>query len=216
MAKTWRRRSAYTKMNFRAYTQAIGEFSLTWNELHEVMSGLFIWAIDPKCSLGMEMQLSAIWGDIANDRQKRSVLQTAIGRANPKHFKAAPKICEDVNWLLERCNSLEDQRNNVLHSPLSETTNWLEARMLQVPIGEVLPTGQGHSRAKKLSAAVDSSNRSLLRQIRFYRDYATALTMFARAMISVGQETRRAWPAKPALPPLAGMEAGLSLRKARK
>jgi hypothetical protein len=137
------------------------------------MGGFFIHAISPGklLPLGVEMQLAAIWGDIANDRQKRSILKVALARTNPRERKKFPKRFEEVDWIVSRCNSLEDQRNNVLHSPLSQAEDSFSSQVSGIPAGTILPTGQLHVRAMKLSDAVDRAGRELLKQIKFYRDY---------------------------------------------
>lgn len=215
MAKTWRRRSPYANRRFRAYAQAIGEFSLAWNELHEAMGGLFMWAVTSGKlpSIGLEQQLVAIWGDIANDRQKRTILTVALARTNPKEHKRFPKLSEDVGWIIERSNSLEEQRNNVLHSPLSQADDSFQSRVLGIPAGTVLPTGQLHYRAMRLSAAVDKGGRELLGQIRFYRDYAVALTYYERRILRAWQNRQSAWPTRPALPRVSGAEEDQSPRR---
>jgi hypothetical protein len=146
MAKSWRRRSRYTTRKFRPYTQAIGEFSLAWNDFHEALGDLFIHAVGGDSpSMGASLQLTAMWGVIASDRQKRDILEAAINRIGRKRHEAAPKIAAEVIWLIERGVSLEDRRNNVIHSPLSQTTNVLAAMVQRVELGEVIPGVRHHN-----------------------------------------------------------------------
>ena len=45
MAKSWRRRSPFTKSKFKPITQAVGEFALAWNDFHEALGKLFVTAV---------------------------------------------------------------------------------------------------------------------------------------------------------------------------
>jgi len=204
MAKTWRRRSRYTAKKFRPYTQAIGEFALAWNDFHEALGDLFIHAVGGEAPrAGASMQLTGIWGVITSDRQKRDILEAAINRIGRKRHEAAPKIAAEVIWLIERGASLEDRRNNVIHSPLSEVINAFAAMFQGIKLGEVMPGVRHHNvRAQKLSASLKKGGRKLLQEIRFYRDHATALAVYARALDKAWETRRRAWPERPELPRL--------------
>lgn len=199
MPTTWRRRSRYTQAKFRPYTKAIGEFALAWNDFHEALGNLFVQAMGGTPPAGI--QISAVWGEITSDRQKRLMLGAAINWIGRDRHLAAPNIAKHVLWLVERGNSLETKRNNVIHSPLGELVNALAAALHGLPLGSITPQSYHFNvRSQNLRASLGKS-RKLLTEIRFYRDYATALAAYAREL-SEAWTTNRALPETPRLPPL--------------
>jgi hypothetical protein len=202
MVKSWRRRSRYTQAKFRPYAKAIGELALAWNDFHEALGALFIQASwHPPGGSAAWFQASAVWGVITSDRQKRTILEAAISGIGKERHLESPKIAEDVIWLVKRGHDLEDKRNNVIHAPLIELTNALAAALSGEKHGSITPSmALQNTRAIKLRKSLGTAP-NLLREIRFCRDYATALATFARDL-SKAWAKQRPWPKTPRLPPL--------------
>src|SRR6185312_15033919 len=115
MAEKRPRALAITAEKFAPYALAIGQMALAWNELHEALGVLFAKSL----VVGQErnLQVAAIWGAVTSDRQKRLLLGASINHIGEEEHRKFPRLASDVLYLLERANSLEDRRNNVIHSP---------------------------------------------------------------------------------------------------
>ena len=70
-------------------------------------------------------------------------------------------------------------------------------------MGEVAPVSFS-DRARKLGDATWGSRKRLLDEIRFYRDYSSALASYAAAIHAAWRGKRRSWPKRPLLPSLKG------------
>jgi hypothetical protein len=204
MGNSWRRRSPFTKKKFHPYALAIGQFGLAWNDLHEALGLLFVEATHRGASgIASGIRISAVWGSVTSDRQKRLMLEAAINWTIPAEHKKSPRIAEDVLWLISRGHSLEDKRNDVIHAPLGEIENALAAGMMGIQMGEIVPTATAfNKRARNLGASTRKTGKRLLPQIRLYRDYASAMAAFARALDREWKHPTGSWPEKPALPRL--------------
>jgi hypothetical protein len=123
----------------------------------------------------------------------------ALGGHDRSEF---PQFRPDVHWLIGRANSLEDRRNDVLHSTLVEVNTPQIAEVMKVKIGAIVPgSGMMNARAAKLAATTWRNGRPLLSDLRLYRDYASALAHFSRSLLLAWQRRAR-WPERPPLPPL--------------
>jgi hypothetical protein len=185
MAKRTRKRQfgytlPYTDKAFLPYVIALGQLALAWNGLHETLAFLF-------CSImggGYANQFLAVWHAIKSDRAQREILLAAT----KNHLEAGwpHTFVEDVEWLCGRIDSLEDARNDALHSPLSAYP--------EVPTSVRPVTGLGHIRAKKLST------KHLLSEFRWCRDSAVVLAKFAYEMDAFLSDYKTPWPNRPQLP----------------
>jgi len=203
MAKTWRRPSPFTKRKFKPYAEAMGQLALAWTDLHEALGDLYFDTLsnhdnDPVRNL----QIASSWGALASDRQKRNVLEAAVQWIDMARRKECPNFQADVKWLLTRANSLEDRRNDALHSALQEVDNARVAELMGLKVGDVAPvyTIMNH-RSAKLAATTWRRGRPLLADLRLYRDYASALAYYVRQVRTAWQR-RGPWPERPPLPPL--------------
>src|SRR5690349_235351 len=104
-----------TEEKFQPFALAIGQMALAWNELHEALWVLFSQALGQ--DKDKQFQGLGIWGAITSDRQKRLVLDAAINLIGREKHTEFPQLAADILWVIERSNSLEDKRNNVVHSP---------------------------------------------------------------------------------------------------
>jgi hypothetical protein len=154
----------HTHSAFRPYVVALGQLTLAWNELHEAMALLF-------CSVmggGYANQFLAVWHTINSDRNQRGVLVAAAENDinRPASDMRHKELVDKIKWICGQANTLEDLRNDSLHSQLI-------ARGQQVaPM-----SGLGHIRAGKLQGKAD-----LLAEFRRCRDGAKRLTEYVRAI----------------------------------
>jgi hypothetical protein len=180
---------SYSNKVFLPYVAALGQLALAWNGFHQTLALLF-------CSVAREQkpttetstsgQLLAIWHALKSDRAQREILLAAV--QNHIWGASPPKFEEDVKWICDRADSLEDARNDALHSPL-----WAYERMSQETI--VMPIiGIGHIRAKKLF------DKNLLSEYRWCRDATLVLTRFAGEIDEALSDGMRPWPDRPRLP----------------
>src|SRR5690349_17271953 len=94
----------------KPYLLALGELALAWSGLQETLGLLFAAVVannDGRIS-------QAIWQSQNNDRSQRELLRFANeARAWPKDSKAN----DDIAFLLADIQSLQDKRNDAIHSP---------------------------------------------------------------------------------------------------
>lgn len=171
-----------THSAFRPYVAALGQLAVAWNGLHETMCLLFCTVMEADIT----NQHTAIWHALKVDRAQREMLlaaaKTTIRGAVPTPFY------DDVKWLCERTDALEDLRNDALHSPY-----W---GFIRGPSDIVIMPNinLGHVRAKKLFP------KNLLTEFRYCRDSAIRLSRFAWQMDLALSDHTRPWPDRPALP----------------
>lgn len=142
---------------FEPYTKAMGELALVWNDLHENLSMLF------QALLPIANQLipDAIWYSHKSDRGQRDMIAALVNLRAMGHD--IPEECRDeITWLLGQVNSLEDMRNDALHSPMFNSGNDV------FPIHEL-----GHKRAKKLA------KKDILFEFGWFYDSAVVLREYA-------------------------------------
>lgn len=192
---------SYSDPAFRPYVVALGQLTLAWNELHEMLSLLF-------CTImgsGVVNQYLAIWHTLKVDRAQRDMLLAAAYNHTLSAYP--PRMVEDIEWLCKRADALEDERNNAVHSPLLGVRH--ENKVLIRP-----RTGLGHVRAKRLA-----NNKDLLALFRWCRDATMALALFANGIDFALSDLRRPWPDRPEWPARPGTSAKKPrppVRKARR
>jgi hypothetical protein len=164
---------------FHSYTQALGELTLAWNDFHMTLSSVF-WA-SSKIPNGMVP--GAMWNSLKSDRAQREMLAAlvdlkVIGHNMPKNVRS------EIKWILEKANSLEDLRNDALHSPLHQSED-----------GRVFAWYQlGNKRAKKLA------NKDLLKEFNWFYDTVLVLREYADALTNVIRRPNETFPERPQLP----------------
>lgn len=214
MPKTWRRRSRFQSAKFRPYALAIGQMNLAWNEFHQALGTLFMLIVAEISPTDDEMaktrgrlllRLQIMWGHMSNDRQKRLLIEELAEWLGRERHAAYPTLCDDLQFLARRGHSLEDKRNNVIHAPFDEMINALAGGLARIPYGEIVAAAL-NARGRKLEGPAKRAGPQLLAAIRHYRDYAVALTHYAReirdAFNARERGRRRAWPRRPLLPRL--------------
>lgn len=182
-----RRLERYSGRHFQPYAIAIGQSSMAWNDLHEWLGLLFDFILQTTGNAGL-----AIWHSANADRASREMLKSILHTVGYKWPRGFPKAEEDIEWILTRTNSLEDARNDIIHSPL-----W--APRPAYPPDGFKPTVAaqvmlGHRRAAKLF------DKDLLTEYRWCRDTALALRDFTSAVRDALAAKPGPWPDRPALP----------------
>ncbi len=116
---------------------------------------------------GYVNQFLAVWHALKSDRSQRDILAASISSHLNLPDDERLKVKKEVEWICGQANTLEDKRNDALHSPL-----WSMDRGLPKPTVSPL-VGLGHVRANKLLG------KNLLKEFRWCRDGATVLRDYA-------------------------------------
>jgi hypothetical protein len=107
----------FTAKKFRPYALAIGEATLSWNDLHVELGMLFVTVSGG----GYVNEFFERWNSIRSDAQKcKLLLETAEASLNLTSERDQKAFAE-VTWLLDSVNVLADDRNTVTHAPLTST-----------------------------------------------------------------------------------------------
>jgi hypothetical protein len=182
----------YTAPEFRPYVIALGQLSLAWNDLQESLGALFWTIMSPRPFEGMFVHREPlfVWHAIKSDRSQRNMLQAAVNNLTIDWER--PLLVREINWLIDRANSLEDLRNDAIHSPLLFATG----------LGAITKSGirpadyQFNPRAIKLAKRDD-----LLAEFRFCRDTAITLADYAHLIdLALINSPTCSWPERPELP----------------
>jgi hypothetical protein len=179
----------YSGSEFAPFVTALGQFALAWNDLQYNLCELFsIVALEraPQPGDMVNYVPTYIWHAIKSDRSQRDMLQAAI-----KHSKLAvyhEKLIEDGAWLVAKVGSLEDRRNDIIHSSLIPLQLGQNSRT-------IVPNKFGKNpRAEKLDTAAD-----LLKEIQSACTTAIQLSDYAMLLQNAVLSPRSSWPRKPAL-----------------
>lgn len=116
------------------------------------------------------------------------MLKAAVEAARRAHLFDRPRVAEDILWLLQRVNEFAERRNDVVHSPFSIINPPNE-----VPYFDSM-WFTGNPRATRLR------NKDLLKEFKWYRNYAQTLADFAYAVFYARSSPYRPWPVRPLLP----------------
>lgn len=164
---------------FQPYTKALGELSLAWNDFHMVLSSLF-WA---STRIPNGMVPNAMWNSLKSDRAQREMLEALIdlkvlGHNIPKSLRI------EIKWVLKQAVSLEDLRNDALHSPLLVSDD-----------GSVFAWHQlGNKRAKKLA------DKDLLKECGWFYDTIIILREYTEILADNLRWPQKPLPGRPQLP----------------
>jgi hypothetical protein len=201
-------RNRFTETPFKPYVIAIGQLTLAWNDLHEKLAALFCLLMDhqeeddaliddtlatPEDWHERDARLIGIWNSSNFDRPRREMLKAVIANSRQDHRKAFLKLIDDMTWVLQRADSLEEMRNNAVHSPLVLIGGPRSAKLC---LGRTPAMVLGNPRAIKLA------QKDLLTEFRWCRDATLVLRDFvSRIDQSLSLGTRiYPWPSRPSLP----------------
>jgi hypothetical protein len=176
---------------FEPYATAIGRIALAWNDLNERLANLF-WIVIGAVTGGQTQPAIAIWNSANFDRPRREVLKAAAS-ATPARAHL-PRLADDVKWLCDRTEEIENIRNDAIHSPLFLTSSSAFVAM-GIPASAIMP-----NEVLKNTRAARLAGKNIMLEfvwchasIITLRDYAAAL---GSALIAAGAP----WPDKPSLP----------------
>jgi hypothetical protein len=182
---------------FRPYAVELGEVIYTWNRLQESLASMFWHFTRRPDDLWDEVGL-AIWYSTPNDRTQREMLRAAVrASGRERAFEKYPEAQEDIYWLLNKCNSFADKRNDAIHSPYMIWPSKDEAGKWDYD--ETVFTGGfllGNPRAKKLEG------KDLLAEFKWYSEYADELLYYSNSIRECLNDPRKPWPEKPVMPHL--------------
>jgi hypothetical protein len=205
-------RPRFIEPHFDSHTKSIGSLLLAWNDLHEHLSTLFVIALG---STHWKRSL-AIWHATRSDYSKRKLLRSVLANSPDPGPRVAhpdgsitgarPKLIEEITWILDAANKLEDWRDDSAHTPLKYSyvgdllsfSNILSAHNIfdfqkQIVVPQ---TGFANPRALK----VEQNNRNLLVEYRYARDRILILRDYAIAIEFAWSAPPVPWPDRPALP----------------
>ncbi len=190
----WDRSERYTSKEYLPYVTAIGQLALAWNDLHEALGSLFVSIVsvdDPK--------IQAAWQSLQADRAKRGMLRAAIREMSAEQVRLNPRAEDEMKWLLNQIDRLENERNNAIHSPLMSFSHpvWRSGLTRERPDG----IGPDDIRGNRL--ATNLRNKNLLIEYRAVRDEAIIFRDYVEAIEQYwnwSDKRLTPWPEKPQLP----------------
>jgi len=205
-------RPRFTESHFETHTKSIGSLLLAWNDLHERLATLFVIALGSK----HWRHSLAIWHATRSDYGKRVLLRSVIANSpepGPRIVHpdgsmtgARPKLIEEIIWILDAANKLEDWRDDSAHTPLiysyvGDILNFGDT--LSAPsifdlsqLVVVPQTGFSNPRALK----IEQNKRDLLVEYRYARNRILILRDYAIAIEFAWSAPPVPWPDRPVLP----------------
>jgi hypothetical protein len=172
---------------FAPFAIEIGELTRSWNIFQENLGEIFAWIVN---DLNPNIPL-AVWYSTQNDRAQREMLRRAYASFGAVNNRQHPKAKEDIKWLLDRCDSLAEQRNDALHAPLMLAISEPNKTIEVVPAYFL-----GNPRAIKLK------NKNILEELRWYRESAETLRQYALSISFHLRTDGTSWPERPLMPTL--------------
>jgi hypothetical protein len=174
-----------------------------WNALHEQLAAIFYKLLDRQVTrldeYGMEgdgdERPIKLWTSSKFDRPKREMLKAVIDTLSDEEQAAFPKLAEEVTWILQRADSLEDARNDAVHSPLLLLGS---TKVTQAIFGDMVIPDLMHGNPRSMKLA----RKDLLIEFRWCRDTSLVLRDFASqtsGSLALGVAVFP-WPDRPSLP----------------
>lgn len=192
----------FTERDYQAYAMAIGQLALAWNDLHEKLGLIFVTMFDEiiypdpdDYDEDLKSVWASVWSSSTIDRLKREMLKSAISEIEDLELLNFPKLKDDVVWVLNQADRLEDARNNAVHSPLL----LLAARgsIFEGMFPNVIPNPM---LSNKRAVRLIRSQRELLDEFRWCRDATLELRDFALRIKLALTVENYVWPDRPRLP----------------
>ncbi len=161
----------------------MGHVAMAWTRLHEELGKLFAVVVTPdRMGVG-----TSVWHSIISDRGQRAALaagaQSALGETN--------ELYERLKWGLDQLTTLENDRNNTLHSAFGLMIE--DGAFRLIPIDYT-----GNPRARNLRGKdLGIELRSYAQNIHAIRQYFERLGL---CHFYAQRNQHVPWPAKPRLP----------------
>ena len=177
--------------SFAPIAKQVGFLLRDVNDLQDLLKVLFMTFVP---SLSEEM-VNAIWHAVTNDRMQRAILLRAAEAGLPfdsprlptELAKANKHIYEEIKWIVERANSLSQQRDAAAHAPV--------APVIESAWTWIAHVFSGHPRAK------DLQGKPLLKEFRLYRERAATLYRYAHEWeFYLGTDRHLRMPQRPQWP----------------
>ncbi len=180
------------RLAFEEYTTALGKVVYAWNYLHEKLALLLVAVTD----IDHRDVLLIKWHKLRDDGKQRRILTDAVKEAN---WTNIPTAKEHLLWLLDRTNSLAEDRNDAVHAPTSlligsdpDKDHVMGAAFLS-----------SHPRAKRLEGKV------LLAEFAWCERCAEDLSVFAKQLeAAIRSPQHYPLPERPVLPSRPEGESG--------
>jgi hypothetical protein len=177
---------SYSHPAFRLYVIALGQLTLMWNEFHEMLALLYCSVMGVRPGIAIDQHI-AVWHALKVDRAQRDILLAAA--INNILLDAPPTFINDIKWICERADVVEDVRNNAIHSPLFGIDYGEDGKIIAPS------TSLGHVRAQSLA------KKELLSEFRWCRDASNCLKEYVFAVHSaIFEGFSTPWPDRPAWP----------------
>jgi hypothetical protein len=169
---------------FEPYDRQIGLLLRSWNDLQEKLADLFSTLTSPHDG-GLAR---AIWYAIPNDRLQRAALRAAAEYLFHSDSTDDVTIKAEIKWIVDRANSLGQQRDTAAHAPVSF--------LIDEPYELISRQLQGNPLAKQLEG------KKLLEEFRLYRQRAIMLHEHADVIEQYLRLGRGSWtwPKRPIWP----------------
>jgi hypothetical protein len=134
-----------------------------------------------------------VWSSVRSDRSQREMLKAVVAHTQPQWQRDS--LLVDVNWLIDRANSLEGLRNDAIHSPLFSVDKSFYGGS-SFSDEKIAPAWWlFNPRAKSLS-----ERANLLSEFRYCRDTTIKLADYAQLIDRALVNKRNVWPSRPSLP----------------
>ena len=121
-----RRGELFTDSQYHSIALSMGQFILTWNDLHEKLAFVFTAILSyhdrkripkkqrPEYELQELQRLAGIWSSSLYDRPKREMLRSLMFPLVTADFIQFWTFEEDINWLLGEADKIEEIRNGAV------------------------------------------------------------------------------------------------------
>jgi hypothetical protein len=217
-----RKGERFTDAQYNPYTTTIGQFVLTWNDLHEKLALVFAAILShqdrkkitkkhrPEYEFREVERLAGIWNSSPYDRPKREMLRGIMIPLVTSDFLEFFNFEEDIRWILDQVDKIEEIRNNAVHAPLIHNYNEFDVSPLNPSSadrrkyqwfagGSITPNILMQNR-RALRVAQKHANEEFLRELRWARDASIVLRDFALRIFWALLYEPAPWPRRPSLP----------------
>jgi hypothetical protein len=151
----------------------VGNVAIQWNSLCETLGNIFVTLV---ANENRDRGYVA-WHSLKSDRSQREMIEGVVKHMLPEKSK----LREEFHWMFGRINSLENDRNNIVHSPYAVLfTDKSPDRHGDFELAMIADTTTGHRRAENLRGKVIRSECEMVaRRIASINVYAMKLGRLA-------------------------------------
>lgn len=220
-SKELRKGERFSDARYNPYATTIGQFVLTWNDLHEKLALIFAAILSyhdrkkipqkhkPEYEFRELERLVGIWNSSPYDRPRREMLRGILVPLVTADFIAFNDFEKDIGWILDQADKIEDIRNNAVHTPLIDNFNEFDISPL-VPSSDVrrkykwagarvIPNILMSNR-RAVRVAEKHKDDDLIAELRWARDASVVLRDFTLRIFWALLYEPAPWPRRPSLP----------------